>query len=56
MTGRPGCGHWGDSGKIFKVETTKLADGVDMSVYERETVCVCEHVCVSVFVREIDCV
>lgn len=36
MTGRPGCGHWGDSGEIFKVETTKLADGVDMSVYEKE--------------------
>jgi len=30
VTGRPGCGHWGDSGKIFKVETTKLADGANL--------------------------
>lgn len=36
MTGGPGCGHWGDPGKILKIEPTKLADGVDMSVHERE--------------------
>ena len=36
MTGKPGCGHRGDSGKISEVEPTKLPDGVDMSAYERD--------------------
>lgn len=33
MTGGPGCGHWGDSGKILEVEPTKVVDGVDKGLY-----------------------